>query len=122
MTPRKHLRVATVVAAAALVATGCSSSNGPGGGTGKPVTVAITEHNGTISPSGDTVPVGTGVKVTFVVTSDAADEIHVHSEPDHEFEVKPGAKQTFSFTIDTPGTYEVESHHLNVVIIKLQVS
>jgi plastocyanin len=122
MTPSKRLRLTTAVAGAALVATGCSTGGGASGGASKPVTIAITEHNGTVKPSGDTIPVGKGAKVTFVVSSDAADEIHVHSEPDHEFEVKPGVKQTFSFAIDTPGTYEVESHHLDVVIVKLQVS
>jgi plastocyanin len=115
-------RLAVAVVACCMWLTACSSGGGSHSGTGKPVTVAITERNGTISPSGETVQVSRGAPVTFVVSSDVADEIHVHSEPDHEFEVKAGSDQRFRFAIDTPGSYEVESHGLNVVILKLQVS
>ena len=56
------------------------------------------------------------------VSSDVADEIHVHSEPEHEFEVPAGEDMTFTFSIDTPGTVIVESHGLDVVLFKLEVS
>ncbi len=46
----------------------------------------------------------------------------MHSEPEHEFEIKPGPEQTFTFTVDTPGTIEVESHGLDTVILKLEIS
>ena len=46
----------------------------------------------------------------------------MHSDPEHEFEVKAGEDQKFTFTIDSPGTYEVESHGLEVTLVKLQVS
>jgi len=88
------------------------------------VTVEIHEHDGTIEPSGDTVEVDQGQEIQLVVTSDMDDEIHVHSTPEHEFEVSAGAdaEELEPFTIDTPGTVEVESHELEVVIVKLQVS
>jgi hypothetical protein len=104
-----------------MILGGCSSESAAPSGKG-PVRIQITERNGSIQPRGDTVRAGTGEPVVLVVDSDAADEIHVHSEPDHEFMVNAGHKQTFRFSIGDPGTYEVESHGLDVVIVKLQVS
>lgn len=84
--------------------------------------VTITEKNGDISASSDLVKATTGQKIMFMITTDAPDEIHVHSVPDHEFEVKPGGEQTFTFSVETPGTIEVESHGLDTTILKLLVS
>lgn len=39
----------------------------------------------------------------------------------HLFAVKAADNQTFTFSIDIPGSYEVESHQLEVTIVKLQV-
>ena len=33
-----------------------------------------------------------------------------------------GEDEKFTFTIDSPGTYDVESHELEVTLVKLQVS
>lgn len=109
---------------AALSLAGCSSGSGgtSSADTGKPVTIAITEQNGSIQPSGDTVQAQQGQKIVLVVSSDAPDQIHVHSQPEHEFAVKAADNQRFTFSIPDPGTYEVESHGLDVVIVKLQVS
>jgi plastocyanin len=98
----------------------CAGDSGSGGPRG-PVMVTITEKNGSIAASPDLVQASTGEKIMFMVTTDAADEIHVHSVPDHEFEVKPGGEQTFTFTVTTPGTIEVESHRLDTTILKLEV-
>lgn len=46
----------------------------------------------------------------------------MHSEPEHEFEGRAEDNQRFTFSIDDPATYEVESHELDVLIVKLQVS
>ena len=113
------------IAALAILAVASCSSAGPlsnGAAGSEPVTIAITELNGHIDPSGKTVTVDRGAPITLRVTSDTADEIHVHSVPEHEYEVTAGTPETFRLRIDTPGTYEVESHGLNVVIVKLQVS
>lgn len=85
------------------------------------MTVTITEDNGKISANKTVVEALTGQQIVLVVDSDAADEFHVHSDPDHAFEVKPAEGQRFSFAIDSPGTYEVESHELDVTIMKLEV-
>ena len=85
--------------------------------------IDIFEDNGEITPDdAKVVKVGVGQEIQLNVTSDADDEIHVHSDPEHEFEVKAGEDQKFTFTIDSPGTYDVESHELEVTLVKLQVS
>jgi hypothetical protein len=127
----RHRTFAVLVATAGLSlgVTGCgedSSDGGDGDGSGsstKPVVVDITEKDGKVEPVGQVVKVSTGQEIELAVTSDSDDEIHVHSDPEHEFEVEAGAQEkTFEFTIDTPGTIEVESHGLEVTILKLQVS
>jgi hypothetical protein len=55
------------------------------------------------------------------VNSDAADELHVHSSPEHTFKVEPRAGQSFQFTIDVPGQVEIELHQLQRTIATVQV-
>jgi plastocyanin len=111
-----------VVLLVVLGSAGCSDDSGAAGGHGATVVVTLTERDGSISASSDLVKAAVGQRIRFVVTSDAADEIHVHSVPDHEFEVQPGRRQTFTFAVATPGTVEVESHGLDVTILKLEIS
>ena len=48
--------------------------------------------------------------------------VHVHSTPEHEYEIAKGAKdKTFTFSIKTPGQVAVESHGLDVTIVQLVV-
>lgn len=121
--PRRLHLVASLLAIGLTVAA-CSSDDDPADAKGpvEAVVVEITEEGGQITPLGETVEVDLGREIRLVVDSDAADELHVHSEPEQSFDVKAKDDQEFSFTIDAPGTYEVESHELGVVVVKLQVS
>lgn len=84
------------------------------------VAVDIAVKNGKVTPQGDRVEVKIGQQVTLRVTSDAHDTIHVHSQPEQEFEIGKGTVEK-SFTIDTPGQIAVEAHHLGVTIVQLVV-
>jgi hypothetical protein len=87
------------------------------------VKVPIRILGGQVTPSGSLVHAEVGQPIDLVVTTDAASEIHVHSNPEHEYEVPAGAHQAiFEFTIDQPGEVDVESHTLDTLIVKLQVS
>jgi hypothetical protein len=86
------------------------------------VEVDITIADGEIRPLGETVEAEPGQEIRLIVDSDAHDEFHVHSEPEHEFEIVEGENQRFSFTIDDPAVYEMESHELGVVIVKFQIA
>jgi hypothetical protein len=64
------------------------------------------------------VPVGQ--KVILNVTSDTDDEVHAHTGgPGYELQVKAGTPAKGEFTIDSPGSFEVESHHLEKIIVIL---
>jgi len=64
-----------------------------------------------------------GQPIELRVDSDVADELHVHSEPEQEFEVEadPGTDQVFTFSVDLPGQVEVELHELEATIVELVV-
>ena len=124
MRPLSRLVPAVVLLALAVGFAGCGG--GPDTKSGSdlpPVIIEIRESGGQITPDdGRVVKVAVGQEVQLNVSSDTADEIHVHSVPEHEFEVPAGANKTYMFTLDTPGTVIVESHGLDVVLVKLQVS
>jgi plastocyanin len=123
----------TVAAAvlAALVVAGCGSGNdnGSGGSGSIPVgataasasasansegtNVEVTIAGGKVAPDPSRkVEVATGDHVHISVTSDHADEVHVHGY-DIEKEVSAGGTVTIDFTADIPGQFEVEAHKLS---------
>ena len=62
-----------------------------------------------------------GEPIVLAVSSDVADSIHVHSIPEHVFEVQPRPAQRFEFTVDVPGSVDVELHDLNRTIVTIAV-
>jgi hypothetical protein len=87
------------------------------------VSIQIRFRDGQLIAPAALVKASVGQPIDLVVTSDSDQEIHVHSTPEHEYSVKAGTrKQIFEFTVETPGTIEVESHTLDALIVKLQVS
>ncbi len=63
-----------------------------------------------------------GATVTLNITDPAADQTyHVH-DYDFEQEVAAGETATFTFTADKAGTFEVESHITEDVILVLEVA
>ena len=72
--------------------------------------------------SGDTgrVPVAAGQHVTLVLTSDVADEVHVHGY-DLGAELSPGQPTEIAFDATIPGVFEVELHEAGTQLLSLQV-
>ena len=58
--------------------------------------------------------------VVLTVTSDVADEVHVHGY-DVMADVAPGAPATIRFTADAPGRFEIELENTGVQIAELEV-
>lgn len=81
----------------------------------------ITIAGGTVTPTNAALEAQVGTPVTLNVTSDAADELHVHAVPEYTFEVKAAPAQTFQFTVDIPGRVEVELHKLHRTVVTIQV-
>lgn len=71
-------------------------------------------------PNGEKINVRVGQQVILKVTSDTDDEIHAHiGEEGYELPVRAGRPARGSFTIDSPGSFEIESHHLEKIIVIL---
>lgn len=130
------MKTAAAALLLALALAGCGSTSEPSSdATGTPsatepapsatteapkgVTVEIEFVNGDVVPRDDKIDVNVGEPVTLHVVSDVAEEIHVHSDPEHEYKVAAGDDTTFTFTIKTPGQVAVEAHELGVRIVEL---
>ncbi len=108
------------VLAWALIACGShTQSQGPSSGAGPVVDVTI--NHGQVTPTNSALQAKVHQQITLNVNSDAADELHVHSTPDHKFQVVAAPNQTFQFSVDVPGNVEVELHHLDRTIATIQV-
>ena len=84
------------------------------------VEIEVEIEHGRVTPSGERVDVKIGEPIRFVVDSDAADELHVHSTPTRTFRVKPGDDdKQFELTLNQPGVVEVELHELGDVVVSL---
>ena len=114
-----RLLIVTTLTACAVTEKGDASA----GVSDVTVVVEITMQDGEVAPVGEEVEASIGQPIELRVDSDTADELHVHSQSEHEFEVEadPGTEQVFRFTVDVPGQAEVESHETGVTIVSLVV-
>jgi heme/copper-type cytochrome/quinol oxidase subunit 2 len=101
----------------ALIACGGSQNQAPAAAPVVDVTIA----KGQVTPTNTTLQAKVHQQITFRVTSDATDELHVHSTPDHKFQIAAAPNQTFQFSVDVPGNVEVELHHLDRTIATIHV-
>jgi copper(I)-binding protein len=129
--------------AAALITAGCGASNGSDNASGsasssQPSTVSPSDMSneqapptrlvidvdikgGNVTPTNEQLQAGAKEQIVVRVNSDAADELHVHSTPEHSFNVEAKPMQSFQFTVDVPGKVDVELHKLNKTIATIQV-
>ncbi|MET9249076.1 hypothetical protein [Nonomuraea sp. NPDC003709] len=80
----------------------------------------ITVARGQVSPPPGWLEVAKGRQVSITVTSDVADELHVHGY-DIEAELRPGVPATVRFTAGLTGVFEVETHKSKLVLTQLAV-
>lgn len=83
--------------------------------------IALTVQGGQVAGDTGRVEVPLGTPVTINVTSDVADELHVHGY-DKEAQIPAGDTGSVSFTADIPGVFEVELHESGKQLLQLQVS
>ena len=84
------------------------------------LTININIRGGKTVPNGEKINIRVGQQVILNVTSDTDDEIHAHIGGEgYELPVRAGRPARGSFTIDSPGSFEVESHHLEKIIVIL---
>ena len=85
------------------------------------VTIDIAFNAGEVSVDDRRVDVPLGSVVDLVITSDVADELHVHGY-DVRVVVAAGETATLRFTADIPGIFEVELEESGAPALDLQVS
>lgn len=120
------MKLLAAVFASVLLLTGCAQSGsesdgGLGSDPSQPVTINIKILDGKVTPQGERVNVKVGQKITLHITSDTDEEVHVHSTPEHEYELAAGDDVKHSFSLKVPGQVAVEAHHLDVTILQLVV-
>jgi hypothetical protein len=119
------VRSARLPAALALAAglTACAgTAASPSGSAAAPAgqRIDVQVSGGQVSGDAGRVPVPTGEHVTLVVTSDVADEVHLHGY-DREAELAPGRPAEIVFDATIPGVFEVELHEAGTRLLSLQV-
>jgi len=106
-------------AAPSSTAAGATSSSSSASSSAAGQTIQVRYAGGTIT-GGGRVPVKLGTSVTLEVTSDVADEVHVHGY-DLMQDVTPDGPATVTFDATIPGVFEVELEELGQQLLTLQV-
>ncbi len=78
--------------------------------------IDVTIKGGKVDPTNAQLEAKTNEPIVIRVNSDVADELHVHSTPDHTFKIEPRKAQQFQFAVDVPGKVDIELHQLNKTI------
>ncbi|MGI9123668.1 MAG: hypothetical protein ACR2JM_02810 [Mycobacterium sp.] len=85
------------------------------------VVIPVKINAGAVTPTNAEFSAAVGEPITVVVDSDVADSLHVHSVPEHEFEIKPAKGQSFSFAVTVPGQVVIELHNADKTVATLTV-
>ncbi|MFT4287359.1 hypothetical protein [Nocardioides sp.] len=117
----RRLAILPVLGLLLTTLVGCGSDEEAPAETTTTKSIAVSIEGGKVTPSGDRVDVAVGQPVELVVTADEAGQIHMHSDPEQEFDYSPGTTTLQLGSFDVPGIIEVESHALGVTIVQLQV-
>lgn len=82
--------------------------------------VEVEVSDGEVAGGVRRVEVDTGERVLLVVTSDVADEVHVHGV-DITREVEAGGTVEVDFVADIPGVFEIELEQQGLPLVELVV-
>ncbi|WNG92789.1 hypothetical protein [Mycobacterium sp. ITM-2016-00318] len=140
---RSERRLLALFGAGALLLAGCggggdsenaqSASSSPSATTVNPsdmqdeqappdrLLIDVTIKDGEVNPTNAALEAKTKEQIVVKVNSDVADELHVHSTPDHTFKIEAKPAQRFQFSVDVPGKVDIELHDLNKTIATVQV-
>jgi hypothetical protein len=130
--------VLSILLTAALLVAGCGSNHTVSEGTQSQTTVnpsdlpdrqgppdrfivRVTIKGGNVTPTNEQLEAKVDQPIIFRVDSDAADELHVHSNPEHSFKIEPKPGQVFQFAVTVPGKVDVELHELKKTLATITV-
>ena len=83
--------------------------------------VDVKIQGGNVTPSNAQLEASVNEPIIFKVDSDAADELHVHSNPEHSYKIEAKQGQSFQFTVAVPGKVDVELHDLKKTVATITV-
>ena len=126
MTRRPRQLAAAAVAAAVMILAGCgddaasssTTTSGPIKTTGA-ATIEVVYAGGSITGGGRR-SAALGQAVVIKVTSDVADEVHLHGY-NKTADAAPGTVATITFVADKPGIFEVELEKKGLKLFELEV-
>jgi hypothetical protein len=142
VTTLKIIQTLTAFTAAALITAGCGGSTGSESASTPPgsapastdapqmsdqqnpptrLVIDVTIKGGEVTPSNAQFQSAAKEPIVVRINSDVADQLHVHSNPEHTFTVEPKNGQSFQFTVDVPGKVDIELHQLNKTIATVAV-
>ncbi len=117
-------RPSTAATTGSAAPTTADASSAPAPATTAPVddtkTFEITVAGGNVTRKSSTFELKRGDKARIVVTSDKADEVHLHTY-DVKVDVTPGTPATLDFTATIPGQFEVELENAGLVLVTVSV-
>jgi hypothetical protein len=116
---------ATSAAAPASASPTSGPTSGPTSAPPSPVAafdkeVVVTVAKRKVTPPTGRVEVGKGSLVRITVTSDVADELHVHGY-DKTLALPAGSPASIDLRVDRTGLFEVEAHSSHLVLFQLVV-
>lgn len=82
--------------------------------------VRVTVRADTVVGGAQRITVKTGDVVRLVVTSDVADEVHLHTY-DKTVDVTAGGTATLTFTASIPGVIEAELEDAGLTLVRFQI-
>jgi len=127
MTRRPRHLIAATLAAAVVILAGCgddaassstTTTSGPLNTTGA-ATIEVGYAGGSITGGGRR-SAALGQTVVIKVTSDVADEVHLHGY-NKKADAAPGTVATITFVADKPGIFEVELEKKGLKLFELEV-
>lgn len=83
--------------------------------------VEIAIAGGQVSPPSGWLELRKGQTITITITSDVADEVHVHGY-DLKAALTPGKPVTLRFEVNMTGVFQVETHESKLVLTQLAVT
>ena len=127
----RRLRGASVLTISlVLLVSGCASSgsapsttttsgaSSPGRVKGTEIVVSVV--NGKVSPPTHRVKMSKDTHIRLLVTSDKADEVHVHGY-NIERPLAAGKQVTIEFVANQVGLFEIETHKSGLQLVQLEV-
>jgi hypothetical protein len=83
--------------------------------------IDVSIAGGAVTPTNADLEAAVDEPILIRVDSDVADQLHIHSVPEHTFDVEARIGQSFQFSVGVPGRVAVELHELDRTIATIRV-